>query len=448
MCAEIKIADTAKRCSLDKKVIIIGGGLAGSEAALSLAEQKISVELYEMKPLRFSPAHSNPDFAELVCSNSFKSDDVSTAGGLIKAELRLLKSPLIEIADSVKVPAGSALAVDRALFARAVTERIEQNPYIRVIHGEVTQLDDKALTVVATGPLTSDGLFGFISAYTGAPLHFYDAAAPIVAGDSIDMAHAFTADRYGRGNGDYINCPLNKDEYAAFYEALVSAERVILHQFEKAEIYENCMPVEVMAGRGFDTLRFGPLRPVGFSDSIGKRPCAVVQLRRENAAGDMYNIVGFQTNLKFNEQKRVFSLIPALKNAEYLRYGVMHRNSFIDAPKVLDGFSRLKKNPNIYIAGQLSGVEGYVESILSGRLCAYQIVKLLNGEELTPLPVDTVSGALTAYLATSNERFQPMNANFGILPPLSNPPRDKKLKKEMLAARALESLKNFLGGGR
>ena len=423
-------------------VNVIGAGLAGCEAAYQLAKRGIAVSLYECKPDVKSPAHKVGTFAELVCSNSLKSDDIATAGGLLKAELRKMDSLLIAVADKVRVPAGSALAVDRTLFTNAVTQAVKELKNVKIINKTVDDWDENTPTVIATGPLTVGALSGAIIEKLGQTLHFYDAAAPIIAGDSIDYAAAFTGDRYGKGTGDYVNCPMTKEEYANFYEQLVNAERSPLHDFDTNEVFEGCMPVEIMAKRGFDTLRFGPLRPVGFSFN-GTKPYAVVQLRKENAAGEMYNIVGFQTNLKFSEQKRVFGMIPALKNAEFLRYGVMHRNSFIDAPKVINRHFQVKKLPKTFIAGQLSGVEGYVESIASGLMCGINAAAVCSGKIMPEFPPTTIMGALAAYLERENVSFQPMNANFGILPPLENKTRDKAENKRLYAERSMKDLEKI-----
>lgn len=423
-------------------VNVIGAGLAGCEAAYQLAKRGIVVSLYECKPDVKSPAHKVGTFAELVCSNSLKSDDIATAGGLLKAELRKMDSLLIAVADKVRVPAGSALAVDRTLFTNAVTQAVKELKNVKIINKTVDDWDENTPTVIATGPLTVGALSDAIIEKLGQTLHFYDAAAPIIAGDSIDYAAAFTGDRYGKGTGDYVNCPMTKEEYANFYEQLVNAERSPLHDFDTNEVFEGCMPVEIMAKRGFDTLRFGPLRPVGFSFN-GTKPYAVVQLRKENAAGEMYNIVGFQTNLKFSEQKRVFGMIPALKNAEFLRYGVMHRNSFIDAPKVINRHFQVKKLPKTFIAGQLSGVEGYVESIASGLMCGINAAAVCSGKIMPEFPPTTIMGALAAYLERENVSFQPMNANFGILPPLENKTRDKAENKRLYAERSMKDLEKI-----
>ena len=423
-------------------VNVIGAGLAGCEAAYQLAKRGIAVSLYECKPDVKSPAHKVGTFAELVCSNSLKSDDIATAGGLLKAELRKMDSLLIAVADKVRVPAGSALAVDRSLFTNAVTQAVKELKNVKIINKTVDDWDENTPTVIATGPLTVGALSDAIIEKLGQTLHFYDAAAPIIAGDSIDYAAAFTGDRYGKGTGDYVNCPMTKEEYANFYEQLVNAERSPLHDFDTNEVFEGCMPVEIMAKRGFDTLRFGPLRPVGFSFN-GTKPYAVVQLRKENAAGEMYNIVGFQTNLKFSEQKRVFGMIPALKNAEFLRYGVMHRNSFIDAPKVINRHFQVKKLPKTFIAGQLSGVEGYVESIASGLMCGINAAAVCSGKIMPEFPPTTIMGALAAYLERENASFQPMNANFGILPPIENKTRDKAENKRIYAERSMKDLEKI-----
>lgn len=419
--------------------VVIGAGLAGAEAALTLAAHKISVKLIDAKPSEMSPAHHSTNFAEVVCSNSFKSDDPLTASGLLKAELRILGSHLMEIADTVKVPAGSALAVDREKFSAAVTEKLNSNKYITIVNEKAEKFEPDVPTVIATGPLTLPPLSEFLSELLGKSLYFYDAEAPIVSAESVDMSRTFNAGRYGE-DSDYINCPLTGSEYYAFVSELIKADRVISKDFEKGEIFEGCMPVEVMAMRGADTLRFGPLKPVGMLDpSTGKRPFAVVQLRKENSEGSMFNIVGFQTNLKFGEQKRVFGLIPALRNAEYLRYGVMHRNMYVNAPKTIDRHFRMLDHPNCFIAGQLSGVEGYVESIASGLIAALNMARVLSGRELLELPRETMLGALCSYLERPNDNFQPMNANFGLLPPIDGI-RDKAKRKEALTKRALDKL--------
>ena len=425
------------------KVTVIGAGLAGSEAALTLAEGGAEVTLIDCKPSRLGPANTNTDFCELVCSNSLKSNDPATAHGLLKAELRVLGCGVLEEAEKCAVPAGSALAVDRDMFARRVTERLRGSGIdIRcALAGEKGTGD---YTILATGPLTLSPMDKFISDNFGS-LHFYDAEAPIVSADSVDPDKSFFAARYGKGNDtDYLNCPMDKEEYDAFYDALVSAERAVAHDFEKGEIFEGCMPVEVMAARGRDALRFGPMKPVGLTDpKTGRRAYAVLQLRRENAAGDMYNLVGFQTNLKFGEQKRVFGMIPALRNAEYLRYGVMHRNTYIDAPSSIDMFFRSLKDGTLLVAGQLSGVEGYVESIASGKMAALHVLRMIKGKEPLPLPATTIMGALSRYISAPNGDFQPMNANYGLLPPLGTEIRDKRMRKEAYASRSLEDIRKY-----
>lgn len=428
---------------------VIGAGLAGCEAAMQIASRKINVKLFEMKPKKKTPAHHTDLFGELVCSNSLKAARVESAAGLLKEEMRHLNSFLMKCADKCKVPAGGALAVDREIFSRLVTDGIKNNPYIEVINEEVDEIPDDAITVVASGPLTSDSLADSIQCRFGDSLSFFDAAAPIVTAESVDMNFAFCASRYGKGDGDdYINCPMNKDEYETFYEALISAERALLHDFDvnNPKVYEGCMPVEVMAQRGEDTLRFGPMKPVGLTNpKTGHRPWAVLQLRKENAAGSMYNLVGFQTNLKFSEQKRVFSLIPALYNADFVRYGVMHRNTFICSPKLLNADYSLKENKNVFFAGQMTGVEGYMESASSGIIAGINACRRLNGEETLILPNDTMMGALAGYISDPTvEKFQPMGANFGVLPSLENRPRDKKERAALYAERALISLDKYI----
>ena len=444
-------------------ITIIGGGLAGSEAAYQIAKRGIKVKLYEMKPDKFTEAHSNKNLAEIVCSNSFKSNLHTNACGLLKEELRKLDSLLIRIADETQIPAGQALAVDRELFSQKVTEELEKNPLIEIIHQEVTEIEkiaEKGIVIIATGPLTSEGLSKEISKITGEDkLHFYDAAAPIVTKESIDFNIAFFGNRYEQEKGkdetiddwkerlhkqeaSYINLPMNKDEYEKFVEELINAEVITLHEFEKREIFEGCMPVEVMAKRGKDTLRYGPLKPVGFDEPrTGKRPYAVIQLRQDNELGTIYNIVGFQTNLKYGEQKRVFGMIPGLQNAEFVKYGVMHRNTYINSTKLLDNTYNFKDNKNIYFAGQITGVEGYVESISSGMVSALNAVAQIKNESRVEFSNLTMIGALAKYISTANDKFQPMNANFGIVPELPKRIKDKKIKYGMLADRAIENLK-------
>ena len=429
---------------MNKTVKIIGAGLAGCEAAYQLAKRGVKVKLYDIKPEKFTPAHHNPKFGELVCSNSLKSNQLSTAGGLLKEELRVLDSLIIKIADESAVPAGSALAVDREIFADKIHEYITNCENIEVVCDEVSTWQNDELTIIATGPLTTESLSNTMSEKLGLNLHFYDAEAPIIAGDSIDYSLTFTADRYGKGESDYVNCPMNKEEYTAFYEALVSAECAVLKNFEKKEIFEGCMPVEVMASRGKDTLRYGPLRPVGLVCDDGTRPFAVVQLRKESNQNNLYNIVGFQTNLKFGEQKRVFSMIPALKDAEFIKYGVMHRNSYICAPKYLNTDFSVKGNENLIIAGQLSGVEGYMESTASGLVAGMCLANKILGKTIENLPKTTIIGAIINYLVSAGaENFQPMNANFGILPPLDEKIRDKALKKQAYSNRAIADMKAY-----
>ena len=445
-------------------ITIIGGGLAGSEAAYQIAKKGIKVKLYEMKPKKYSPAHSSKNLAEIVCSNSFKSNLLTNACGLLKEELRRLDSLLIKIADETQVPAGQALAVDREKFSKKVTEELQKNPLIEIINVEIgneIKLRDLAkdgIVIIATGPLTSESLAIEIGELTGEEeLHFYDAAAPIVTKGSINFNIAFYGNRYdeekkkdeteeewkkriGNEDASYINLPMNEEEYERFYEELVKAETVILHEFEKREIFEGCMPIEVMAKRGIETLRFGPLKPVGFDDPrTAKRPYAIVQLRQDDSMGSLYNLVGFQTNLKFGEQKRVFSKIPGLENAEFVKYGVMHRNTYINSTKVLDNTYNFKENKNIYFAGQITGVEGYVESISSGMVAGLNAIERFK-EKAKKIEFSkyTMIGALANYISTSNDKFQPMNANFGILPELDEKIKDKKLRYTKLAERALE----------
>lgn len=431
---------------MNKRVKIIGAGLAGSEAALFLAKKGVKVTLYDIKPRAFSPAHKSENFAELVCSNSLKSDDVyGNAAGLLKQEMRVIGSEIIAAADKTRVPAGGALAVDREKFSALVTERIRSEKNITLVSEEVEKTDDDGYTIIATGPLTQGKLCDEIEKLTGGGLHFYDASAPIVSFDSVDMENAFFGDRYGKGNGDHINCPMNKEQYDEFYDMLITAERADLHDFEKSEVFEGCMPVEIMAARGRDTLRYGPLKPVGLKDpKTGRWAYACLQLRKEDEAGSMYNLVGFQTNLKWGEQKRVFSVIPALKNAEYLRYGVMHRNTFVNSPLCLNPDYSLKTRPTVFMAGQITGVEGYVESAMSGLMAAVYLERKLSGKPEILISDKTVSGALAKYITTENENFQPMNANFGIIPLLGEIVRDKKEKKRLQAERSLAETEKFI----
>ena len=428
-------------------ITVIGAGLAGCEAAWAAAQAGEDVILREMKPEKYTPAHHQAGFAELVCSNSLKASRLESAAGLLKEEMARLGSVCVPVARGCAVPAGGALAVDRDVFSGVVTEKIRSHPRITVQHGEVTEIPSTGVTVIATGPLTSPPLADAIAALCGENLSFFDAAAPIVTAESVDMEHAFRASRYDReesGEGDYLNCPLNREEYEAFHAALVTAERAPLHEFDTPSsltVYEGCMPIEVLASRGEDSIRFGPMKPVGLRDPhTGHRPWAVVQLRTENAAGTLYNLVGFQTNLKFAEQRRVFGMIPALKNAEFARYGVMHRNTFLNAPRVLDAGFRLKSDPDLLFAGQMTGVEGYMESAASGILAGINAVRQVRGQAPLVLPRDTMMGALAAHVSDPNEQYQPMGANFGILPSLETPIRDKKQRYAALSKRALDSL--------
>lgn len=432
-------------------VNVIGAGLAGCEASYQLAKAGVKVNLYEMKPRKKSPAHKSDLFAELVCSNSLKAQRASSAAGLLKEEMRLFDSLLLKCADVARVPAGGALAVDRDIFSKKATREIINNPYINVIHREAVSVPAEGITIVATGPLTSDALAQYIYSAVGSSLSFFDAAAPIVALDSIDMSKAFYQSRYDKGGGDdYLNCPLSREEYDIFYQALVDAQRAPIHNFDVRDpkVYEGCMPIEVMARRGYDTLRFGPMKPVGLTDpNTGHRPWAVVQLRKENAGGTMLNLVGFQTNLKFSEQKRVFGLIPALKNAEFVRYGVMHRNTFLNSPSVLNADFSVKNNPNIFFAGQITGVEGYMESAASGILAGINAARSALGKATILPPETTMMGSLARYIADPAVKdFQPMGANFGILPQLDNRPKDKKLRGQAYAQRSLTDLSEYLKG--
>ncbi len=420
---------------------IVGAGLAGSEAARFLAGRGVEVELIDMKPAKFTPAHSDENFGELVCSNSLKSDDVyGNACGLLKEELRRLGSLTMEAAEASKVPAGGALAVDRGKFSSFITEQIKNDPKIHITCQEAEELPEEG--IIATGPLTSGKLYEAIERRFGGALHFFDASAPIVSAESVDFSQTFSADRYGKGTGDYVNCPMTKEEYERFVQELLSAEKAQLHSFEKGEIFEGCMPVEAMAARGIDTLRFGTFKPVGLLDGSGRRPYAVLQLRRENAEGTSYGLVGCQTNLKFSEQKRVFSLIPALKNAEFERYGVMHRNTYLQSPQILNADFSVKTQEGLYFAGQITGVEGYVESAMSGLLAGIHVYRRLRGK--APLiPEDTcVCGALSRYIAAKNAHFEPMNANYGVMRG-DLAVKDKKEKRRLIAERALKEIEKF-----
>ena len=428
------------------RIDVVGGGLAGSEAAYQLLKRGVEVVMYELRGAGNTPCHKTDNLAELVCSNSLKSEAEDTASGLLKAELDLLDCMLLRCARECRVPAGGALAVDREKFSEKVQETLSSFENFRLVRKEVTSLDFEYPTVIASGPLTSDALANAIADRLGADyLGFYDAVAPIVDAESVDMDSAFFATRYDKGDPtDYLNCPLNKEEYEAFVKELVNAKVATLHEFDKREIFEACMPVEVMAKRGDDTLRYGPMRPVGIRDKEGKRPYAVVQLRKENSYGTAYNLVGFQTNLTFGEQKRVFGMIPALKNAEFLRYGVMHRNTFLCAPRLLTAGFLLKEDRKTAFAGQMTGVEGYVESIASGLIAALNIYAEATGEEEIVFPATTICGQLQRHVSTDNENYQPMNANFGILPPAGEKIRDKKMRKVAYFNRGIQDMKRFL----
>lgn len=430
------------------KITVIGAGLAGCEAAHKLSSLGFSVRLCEMKPEKRTPAQKSDGFAELVCSNSLKAMRLESAAGLLKEEMRRLGSLTMEAAERTSVAAGGALAVDRELFSEYITEKIKSDPNIEVVTGEVTELPSDGIVIVATGPLTSDALAESLRQKFGGTLSFFDAVAPIVTTDSVDMDRVFMGARYDRGEADYINCPMERDEYDAFYDALVSAERAPLHDFDVADpkVYEGCMLIEVMAGRGRDTLRYGPLRPVGLIDPhTGRRPWANIQLRKENAAGTMYNIVGFQTNLKFGEQKRVFSMIPGLEHAEFVRYGVMHRDTFMDSPRLLSKSLSLKSEPRLFFAGQFTGVEGYTESAATGILAGINAARFASGEEPLVLPPETMLGALVNYITDESvDNFQPMGANMGILPPLEKKIRHKDERYAALAERAIAGLEAVL----
>ncbi len=432
---------------MQRTVKVIGGGLAGVEAAWQIAESGIKVELYEMKPEKYSPAHTKSTLAELVCSNSLKAMRLESAAGLLKEEMRHFGSICMKAADLSRVEAGGALAVDRDKFSEKITEMIENHENIALIRKEVTEIPNGDV-IVAAGPLASDALSESIKSLCGDGLYFFDAAAPIVTFESLNMEKAFTASRYDRGgDDDYINCPMNKEEYERFYSELIGGESAELHSFDKRkDVYEGCMPIEVMASRGADTMRFGPLKPVGLRDPrTGHRPWAVLQLRKENSNGTLYNLVGFQTNLKFPEQKRIFSLIPALENAEFVRYGVMHRNTFINSPMLLNSDYSFRDRNDLFFAGQITGVEGYMESASSGILAGFNAVRRLNGLETVTLPETTMMGALSRYISDESvKNFQPMGANFGVLPPIEPHIRDKKERYKALAERGIKDLESFL----
>ncbi len=431
-----------------KKVIIVGAGMAGSEAAWQVAQRGIKVDLYEMRPEKSTPAHKTEKFAELVCSNSLRGAGLENAVGLLKEEMRQLNSIIMESADINRVPAGGALAVDREGFSQYITDKVKNHPNVTVINKEIEIIpqEDDAITIIASGPLTSEVLAKSIGELTGQDyFYFYDAAAPLISKESIDMSKAYRASRYGKGTADYINCPMNKEEYEKFWQALTTAELAPIKEFEKAKFFEGCMPVEEMARRGIDTLLYGPLKPVGLEDpKTGKRPYAVVQLRQDNAADSLYNIVGFQTHLKWPEQKRVFGLIPGLENAEFVRYGVMHRNTFINSPELLRPTLQYKDRDDLLFAGQMTGVEGYIESAASGLVAGINAAYLAKGENPVIFPEQTAHGSMCKYITSAvAKHFQPMNANFGLMPPLEERIRDKKLKKQKIAERALEFLAKF-----
>ncbi|MFC6331178.1 FADH(2)-oxidizing methylenetetrahydrofolate--tRNA-(uracil(54)-C(5))-methyltransferase TrmFO [Paenibacillus septentrionalis] len=429
-----------------QKVTVIGAGLAGSEAAWQIAKQGVEVVLYEMRPVKKTPAHHTSQFAELVCSNSLRANGLTNAVGVLKEEMRMLDSIIMSCADQHAVPAGGALAVDREGFSGEVTARLHQHPLIEVRNEEVTEIPKDGIVVIATGPLTAESLSKEIQALLGEEyFYFYDAAAPIIEKDSIDMNKVYLASRYDKGEAAYLNCPMTEEEFNAFYEALITAEVAQLKEFEKEVYFEGCMPIEVMAARGRQTVLFGPMKPVGLvNPHTGKLPYAVIQLRQDNAAGTLYNMVGFQTHLKWGEQKRVFQMIPGLENAEFVRYGVMHRNTFINSPSLLKATYQTKKRENLFFAGQMTGVEGYVESAASGLIAGINAAKLAKGEELVELPQQTALGSMANYITTADfKHFQPMNANFGLFPPLENKIRNKKEKNEAIANRALEHIQQF-----
>ncbi len=426
------------------KIKVIGAGLAGCEAAWQIAKQGVEVELWEMKPQKYSPAHKSPYFAELVCSNSLRADGIANAVGLLKEEMRKIGSLIMECADATKVPAGGALAVDREGFSKMITEKIKDNPKITVKSGEITEINEDEYTVIATGPLASDGIIPEIKRLTGQEyLHFFDAAAPIVSYESIDMSKAFRGARYGKGGDDYINCPMDKEQYLAFWNELIQAEAAALHEdIDNPNVFEGCMPIEIMASRGEDTMRYGPLKPVGLTNPHDdSRPYAVVQLRQDNANGTLFNIVGFQTHLKFGEQKRVFSMIPGLENAEFVRYGVMHRNTYINSPDLLTNTYSMRKYPKIYFAGQITGVEGYIESASSGMVAGINVARKLLGKDDVVFSSKTSLGALSNYISTGSvANFQPMNVNFGIFEDLGMRIKDKKEKASMFAQRSFSEI--------
>lgn len=424
------------------KITVIGGGLAGCEAACYLAKRGYDVTIIEMRGVKTTPCHKTDRLAELVCSNSLKATGDDTASGMLKAEMDRLGGTLLSLARKAAVPAGGALAVDREEFSRLVEEELDRLG-VNVVRKEADSVPGEGITLVACGPMVSDKMAEYLSEKCGGGLHFYDAVAPIVSAAGVDTDSAFFAARYDKGEADYLNCPMDKEEYLAFREALLSAEKTVLHDFEKGDVFEGCMPIEALAARGEDAMRYGPLRPVGLRLPDGSKPYAVLQLRKENLAGDAYNLVGFQTNLKFSEQKRVFSLIPALKNAEFLRYGIMHRNTYINAPGCLDADFSLKSAPDVFVVGQLSGVEGYVESMASGLIGAINAVRRAEGEKAFIPPPTTICGALCLHLTAATDNYQPMNANFGILPPLEGGKiKDKKMRKRAYTTRGMHDLEN------
>jgi tRNA:m(5)U-54 methyltransferase len=432
---------------MSKTVKIIGAGLAGSEAAYQLAKRGVKVDLFEMRPKKYTPAHHTGNFAELVCSNSLRSNRLENAVGLLKEEMRMLDSIIMRNADKTAVPAGGALAVDREVFSESITDELKSNENINVITDEVTSIDTDEYTIIATGPLTSDSLSESIRRITDSEyLYFYDAAAPIVSYDSIDKSKVYRASRYGKGDEDYLNCPMDKNQYENFYNELINAETAELKGFEKEILFEGCMPVESMAKRGRDTLLYGPLKPVGLENpAAGGRPYAVVQLRQDNAAGTLYNIVGFQTHLKWGEQKRVFGMIPGLENAEFVRYGVMHRNTYINSPKLLSPTLQMRKCSNIMVAGQVSGVEGYIESASMGLLAGINMARIIDGNSPFVFPAETAIGSLALYISNEGvSHFQPMNINFGLMPPINERIKDKNLKNRRISERSINKLKDFI----
>ena len=432
------------------RVTVIGGGLAGSEATWQLAKRGVGVDLFEMRPVKKTPVHQTSDFAELVCSNSLRGNDLDQAAGILKEEMRRLDSVIVRVADEVRVPAGSALAVDRGVFAQRVTEEITKLPGVVVHREEISTIPDAPLTIVATGPLTSDALARDIARFVGdTHLHFYDAVSPVIEADSIDMTKVFRASRYQKGTDDYLNCPMDEAEYRAFFDALTKAECSEVKDFEKEFFFEGCLPIEVIASRGVDTMRFGPMKPVGLlNPTTGRRPYAVVQLRQDNLAASHFSLVGFQTHLKWPEQKRIFRMIPGLENAEFIRFGMIHRNTYINSPKALQPTFEARKRPGLFFAGQMSGVEGYVESAASGLLAGISAAARARGDEPSAFPADTAMGALGRYISGSDPKhYQPTNIAFGLFPELAETIRDKRLRRRALSERALVSLAAFVERG-